>query len=129
MIRIYLLLCLFIVSCSSDALPKDVFPPGKMESVLYDVIRADEWVDFSILRDSTYRNFGKRSALYDSIFHIHSITKENFRKSLEYYQNRPDLLKGILDSLHRKTDPSRIDSVKIKKVVIDSLPPKVNNQQ
>ena len=122
--RILLLLCLFIVSCSGDAIPKDVFPPAKMESVLYDVIRADELVDFTILRDSTYRNFSKRSALYDSIFHIHAITKESFQKSLQFYQDRPDLLKKILESLHTKTDPSKIDSAKVKNPAIKALPVK-----
>lgn len=75
-----------------------------MEAVLYDVITADELADFSVMQDSTFRLLSKRTSIYDSIFQAHSITKEGFKKSLKFYQGRPDLLKTILDSLQRKSD-------------------------
>ena len=101
------LLCLSLVlfSCASKvAVPKDVISPDKMERVMYDVIRADELVDFSITIDSSYRNFSKRTALYDSIFSFHAVSKEYYQKSLQFYQSHPDLLKAILESLQKKTD-------------------------
>lgn len=110
-------LSLIIISCSSPT-PKNVFPPEKMEAVWYDIIRADELVDFSVIQDSTYRDFSKRSALYDSIFHIHQISKEGFQHSMSYYQGRPDLLKDILDALHKRTDPAnfKLDSSKMPRI-------------
>ena len=96
-------------------MPKEVFPPEKMEVVLYDIIRADELVDLSSLKDSTYRQLSKRTALYDSVFQLHSISKEDYDKSIQFYESRPDLLKVILDTLHSKTDPTK----NIK--VVDSL--------
>lgn len=114
--RILLLFLLVIFSCSKPV-PKGVFPPQKMEAVLYDVIRADELADFSTIMDSTYRNFSKRAALYDSIFHIHSISKEDYKKSMQFYQSRPDLLKEILDSLYTKTTPPKADTT-IKSPII-----------
>ena len=98
-------LCCVVFACTtSTAVPKGVMPPAKMEAVLYDVIRADELTDFSSIMDSTYRKFSKRTSLYDSIFHIHAITKEGFKTSLAFYQGRPDLLKTILDTLQKRTD-------------------------
>lgn len=99
-----LLLLIFFASCSGEDVPKDVMPPDKMEAVLYDVILADELADFSSMQDSTYRNLGKRTVLYDSIFRNHNITKQAFQKSFEFYQQRPDLLRTILDSLQTKPD-------------------------
>jgi hypothetical protein len=102
-----LLLCFSLVlfSCASDVVvPKDVMSPNKMETVMYDVIRVDELVDFSISIDSSYRNFSKRTALYDSIFSFHAVSKEDYHRSLQFYQSRPDLLKAILESLQKKTD-------------------------
>ena len=110
-----LLLSLLFASCAGDKVPKEIFPPAKMQAILFDVIRADELVDFVALQDSAYRDFTKRSALYDSIFHIHAISKEDFRKSLQYYQGRPDLLKGILDSLHAQTE-SKTDTMMKKPI-------------
>lgn len=103
--RLFVLLFpLFIFcSCSGDV-PKDVMPPQKMEAVLYDVIRADEWTDFARLQDSTFLPFSKRASLYDSLFRLHRIRKEEYRKSMAFYQSRPDLLKEILQSLRTKSD-------------------------
>lgn len=102
--RFLTLLLFLFLSCTGNGVPKDVLPPQRMESVLYDVIRADEWVDFAVLQDSTFRGFTKRAALYDSVFRIHSISKDDYRKSMAFYQSRPDLLKEILTSLRTKSD-------------------------
>jgi hypothetical protein len=113
--RFLILLTIFICSCSGDAPPKDVMLPEKMEEVLYDIIRTDEWVDFAVLQDSTFRKFSKRTALYDSVFRLHSINKEDYRKSIAFYQTRPDLLKEIFAGLRTKSDTA------IKPVKVDTL--------
>ena len=99
-----LLMLIIFISCSGNDVPKDVMPPEKMGTVLYDVILADELADFSSMQDSTYRLLEKRTVLYDSIFKTHNITKQAFQKSFHFYQQRPDLLKTILDSLQAKPD-------------------------
>jgi len=93
----------FLFSCSGNV-PNGVLPPKKMEAVLYDVIHADEWVDFASLQDSSFRKFSKRTALYDSVFRLHAISKETYRKSMAYYQSRPDVLKEMFASLKAKSD-------------------------
>ncbi|HVF82317.1 MAG TPA: DUF4296 domain-containing protein [Flavisolibacter sp.] len=103
--RILALLSFFVLSCAQGtSVPEEILPPPKMEAVLYDVISADELADFSVMRDSTYRVLSKRTSLYDSIFSFHSIDKESFKKSLQFYQGRPDLLKKIFDSLQKRSD-------------------------
>lgn len=101
--RFFYLLAIFLSACSGD-LPasKEVLSPDKLGVVLYDVVRADEMVDLLKMSDSTFRNFSKRTALYDSVLTLHGLTKTAFKKSLDYYESRPDLLKEILDDLQRK---------------------------
>ena len=114
-----LLFIFFLLSCSGEAVPKDVFPPKKMTAVLYDIILADEWVDFARMQDSTFFKFSKRTAIYDSVFRIHGIKKEQYQKSMNFYQGRPDLLKQILDSLKSKADtssPKPINRANIKEI-------------
>ena len=103
-----------MLSCSSDSIPKDVFPPKKMTAVLYDIVLADEWVDFTRMQDSSYLKFSKRASVYDSVFQLHGINKQQYQKSMAYYQSRPDLLKEILDSVKTKSDT--IPSKPIKKI-------------
>jgi hypothetical protein len=101
--RFLLFLPLLFCACSGGpSIPKDVIPPAKMEAILYDVVRADELVDFMQMTDSTFRPFSKRASFYDTIFQLHAVKKENVSKSLKYYQGRPDLLKIILDSLQNR---------------------------
>lgn len=108
--RQFFILPLLFCACSgSPSVPKDVLPPEKMQAVLYDVIRADEMVDFLRLSDSTYQHFSKRTAMYDTVFQLHKVKKEAFQKSMKYYQGRPDLLKQIFDNLQKSVpDTSRI---------------------
>ena len=98
--RYWIAICLFCVACSGDAVPKEVLPPEKMQAVMHDVIRVDEMVDFLRMSDSTYQPFSKRTALYDTVFGLHNITKKRFQNSLKYYQGRPDLLKEIMGNIH-----------------------------
>jgi hypothetical protein len=115
--RRYFLFLFLLCSCRSE-IPRDVLQPKQMEALLYDVIRADEWVDFASLQDSTFRKFSKRTALYDSVFRLHAITKETYRKSVAFYESRPDLLKAVLQSLHAKSDTA------LKKFAADTAKPK-----
>jgi len=100
--RVVAFLTLLLCACSDVSLPDHVLPSKKMEAVLYDVIRSDEMVDFLSLNDSTYRFPAHRKNLYDSIFQLHKVKKEDFQKSMKFYQGRPDLLKVILDDMQKK---------------------------
>ena len=103
---------ILLFSCNSDSVPEGVFPKEKMGNVLYDIVLADEWVDYSRLYDSTYMHFPKRAAIYDSVFQVHGITKEAYQKSMAYYQGRPDILKDILESLRTKADTTSERKIK-----------------
>ena len=108
MIRLLFLLLVTVgASCSSrEDIPNDVLPVKKMQQVLWDVMVADEVVEFYHMKDSSLNAFNKRMGLYDTVFSIHKISKQHFQKSLQFYQSRPDLLKIILDSLQRKAQPT-----------------------
>jgi len=101
--RNLLFIAIFLAACSgSTAIPKEILPPDKMGSVLYDVVQADEMVDYLKGKESTFQHFEKRTALYDTVLTIHGITKTAFKRSMDFYESRPDLLKEMLDNLQRK---------------------------
>jgi hypothetical protein len=111
--RYFLFLSLLMCACSGDtSLPKDVLPKEKMQQVLYDVIKADEMVDFRKYSDSTYNAFSKRTAFYDTIFQLHGVRKETFQKSLHFYQGRPDLLRDIIEAMNKKVSDTSNTSKK-----------------
>ncbi len=103
------IVCLF--SCHSSV-PKDVLPPQKMESVLWDVMQADEMADYYSGKDSSFRSLSKHVDYYQKIFAIHTISKDDFTKSLAYYEDHPNTLKAILDSLQSFGERLQKDSLK-----------------
>jgi hypothetical protein len=107
------------ISCRNyDALPPGIMNRDKMQLVLYDVIRADELVNYQAYGDSaTIKKNFRNVDLYEEIFRIHGINRATFQKSMKFYELRPDLLQPILDSLKNLSEKKMVkpDSIKFSK--------------
>jgi len=104
-----ILLFIYLLSCSEKRQVNDILPEDKMREVMWDLMRADQYVTAFLLKDSTHNKKAESIKLYEEIFQIHKITREQFKTSFDYYSSRPDLLRPILDSLaKRKMEPARI---------------------
>ncbi len=90
-----------------------------MRKIMWDLMRADAYVSDFIMKDSTKNQKAESAILYEKIFDIHSTTRETFKKSLVFYQNRPDLFKAISDSL-RIDERNALESQDIKKPELDT---------
>lgn len=123
-----------LISCKSSV-SKDVLPPKKMQAVLWDIMQADEMADYYAAKDSTFRGLVKHVDYYQKVFSIHKITKEDFTRSLTYYEDHPTSFKIVLDSLQNFAERlQRADSLKnsyhsigndtAKRKLIDTLRPK-----
>lgn len=98
--------CLGFFACTDrTSVPSDIIQPDSMRPILLDVIMADQFATQYILKDSLKKDSIHRNVkletlqLYETIFKLHGITKEKFRKSLDFYASRPDLSKNILDTM------------------------------
>lgn len=110
-------LLFFAVSCNST--PKNVLLPSQMQSVLWDVMQADEMADYYSGKDSSFKTMKKHIAYYQTIFSIHNTTKTIFVNSLNYYESHPEKFKKIVDSLQSYSE--RLQNVDtIKKTKIDT---------
>jgi hypothetical protein len=123
-----------LFSCKSSV-PKDVLPPKKMQAVLWDVMQADEMAEYYSGKDSTFRGLAKHVDYYQKVFSIHKINKEDFTRSLTYYEDHPASFKIVLDSLQNFAERlQKADSLKnsyhfigndtTKRKLIDTLHPK-----
>ena len=100
--RFFLFIILIIsnFACIRDnKVPKDVIPQNQMRKIMWDLMRADAYVSDFVMKDSTRDKKTESAKLYEKIFDIHATSQEVFKKSLAFYQNRPDLFKVISDSL------------------------------
>lgn len=99
------LVVFFLASCSGNKkIPGDIVSIEIMHLVLLDVIKADEYIIYRSTNDTSLHKEQETIKLYKQILDSYKVTEEDFRKSLNYYQKNPDLLKIILDSIQKKTD-------------------------
>jgi len=97
-----LLLFCFIMSCANrDSIPSGIIPKNEMQKILWDMIQADQFSKQFLVRDSLKKNNlnFETMKLYNEVFQIHHITKDEFQKSYQFYISRPDILKIVFDSL------------------------------
>lgn len=93
---------LLIAGCNNKGKDNDILPSARMQAVLSDLMRADQFIsDFRVPKDTAMDRDVESIKLYQQVFTIHNISRTRFEKSLAYYQSRPDLLKIIMDSISK----------------------------
>lgn len=97
-----LVLLVSFFSCSEKEQKKDILPENEMRDIMWDMMRADQYVGAFLPKDSTHNKKDQSIALYEEIFHIHRVTREQFKSSFDYYSSRPDLFRPIIDSLAKR---------------------------
>jgi hypothetical protein len=102
--RIYLLgwLLILLVACKNNKVPEGILPEAKMRVIMWDMLRADEWISYEQARDTSFNRQQRTKELYQQVFQVNGITAAQFKKSFHYYEGRPELLKPLLDSLQKK---------------------------
>lgn len=102
MTRLFLVLAMmgFAMACGKNDRPKDLIPQVKMEQVIWDMVQADEFITNFVLKDSAKVNVNaERYKLYEQVMSLHNITKDQFKRSYDYYASRPKENKVLFDSL------------------------------
>lgn len=123
------LTCLFLIfiacSCSSENnVPDGILPPAKMETILDDLMRADEYLTNHLLRDTSIKRDSMSKIFYQKVFQLHKVSKETFKSSMNYYEMHPDLLKPVLDSLEARRQTPINPPPFIEQDSVNTLSPK-----
>lgn len=85
---------------ASSSVPGNVLPPATMQPLLRDLLRADQFVSgFVLPRDSTLRQTPEKIKWYNRVLQSHAVTEEQFKRSFRYYQDHPDLMAVMMDSI------------------------------
>ena len=98
------LLAFILLACSGkNTIPKGILSQPQMESVLWDMISTDEFVaGFILPKDPSLDKKQESIKLYEEVYRIHKTNKEQFKRSLSFYQSHPSLLMNVLDSINAK---------------------------
>ncbi len=120
-ILLFFILTIFFSACvRNNKIPKGIIAQNEMRELMWDLMRADAYISEFVMKDSSRNQKAESAILYEQIFTIHSTTAEIFKRSLAFYQNRPDLLKAITDSLRSDEKKAQEYRPRDKKPQIDT---------
>lgn len=94
-----IMLLLTLVSCGNKFGQPDILPPNKMQTVLWQVLRAEAFTNGFIKKDSARNVLEENVKLQKRIFAENGVTREQFYNSYTYYKNHPGQFKVIMDSI------------------------------
>ncbi|MBK6384791.1 MAG: DUF4296 domain-containing protein [Chitinophagaceae bacterium] len=102
----FLLLFVVVIDAGCKSKNSEVLPPKKMQALLWDMMRADQFLaDYVLNKDTSINRITESLKHYQRIFAIHNVSKEEFQYSFSYYRNHPVLFKAIMDSIN---EPEKI---------------------
>src|SRR5436853_5229164 len=114
-----LIISLYFCSCTNkEKRNSDILPGKQMTDVMWDLVRADQFINDFVMKDSAKNRKEESIKLYEEIFRLHHITAEQFKKSQAYYESNPLLYRPIIDSLTKKQIAS---SPAIRPIAPDSI--------
>jgi Domain of unknown function (DUF4296) len=80
--------------------------------VMWDMIQADRFASQFLGKDSLQHVKTETFKLYEEVFQLHKITKDEFVHSYKFYLSRPDINKVLFDSLSSWSNRQRADMYK-----------------
>ncbi len=100
------LLLFFTGACNpSNQVPKGILPPEKMETVLWDLLRSGNLVNnFILSKDSSLDKNQEHIKWINRVLTFHQVGEAEFKKSFSYYQQHPELMSVIMDSISKRED-------------------------
>lgn len=114
--RLYILipLLLLITSCAKEKpenikIPKGIIPPDKMEKVLTDVHLVEGSLVYIRSKKGDYEEL--KNYYYSFIFEKHNISREQYEKSILFYQDHIDLFEEIYGKVFRNLEKKRSEPI------------------
>jgi Domain of unknown function (DUF4296) len=95
---------LFLSGCKKKKnVPSDILPTAKMESLLWDMMRADQFVSiYALAKDTSLKKEIELKKWYTRVFAFHKISEADFQRNFKYYKSHPALLQQVMDSRYKK---------------------------
>lgn len=97
--------------CSNkQRIPSGILSREKMQDVMWDMIQADQYSSY-LAKDSSHIDIKlERLRLYEQVFQLHGVSRDEFKKSYDYYMTHPELTQKLFDSLLSKGNRLRSEA-------------------
>ena len=109
------LIILIIAGCTDNIkIPQGIIDKPKMEKILWDMLQADRFVASYITTktgDSATKKL-QAAEMYEQVFRLNKIPRDDFLKSYKFYLGRPDITKVMFDSIAARAERQRSEIYK-----------------
>ena len=109
-----LLLTVLFASCGSSAVPSGIISSDRMETILWQLMQSDEYVNTVVAKDPSKKSSTERMKIYQQVFDLNKTSMREFKKSYQFYMEHPDITKIMFDSIIAKAGRQRIELYKPK---------------
>jgi Domain of unknown function (DUF4296) len=109
-----LLMTVLFASCGNSGVPPDIIPRDRMETIMWQLMQSDEYVNTLVAKDSSKKSSTERMKIYQQVFDLNKTSMSEFKKSYQFYMEHPDITKIIFDSITAKASRQRIELYKPK---------------
>lgn len=107
LLAVLLLITGLFISCQSNKVPSDIIPAEKMQTVMWQLMQSDEYVNTLVARDTTKKSSTERMRRYQQVFDLNKTSLAEFKKSYRFYMEHPDVTKVMFDSISTKATRER----------------------
>ncbi len=97
LIIVFIAISLF--ACKSKKVDPKLIPLNSMKIVLWDILKADEWYIQTSIRDTLHARVNENFLLYEEVYKVHHINKDQFYNTYKFYETHPDQFKVLIDSV------------------------------
>jgi len=99
-IMFFVLATALLAGCTnSGSVPAGIIPSQKMETILWQLMQSDEYVNIQLAKDSLKKASIEKMKIYQQVFDLNGTSLEEFKKSYQYYMAHPDIAKIMFDSI------------------------------
>jgi hypothetical protein len=93
------ILFVLLVACNNEAKNEQQIPFEKMQTVVWQLLKADELYARKSVTDSTWKASKKNVVFYQQIFDLNKVDRTQFYKQMENLKAHPVEFKTLMDSV------------------------------
>lgn len=97
--NILFILVVLLAACNFSNKGKPVVAFEKMQKVIWELMKTDDYYTRISLADTNLRGKHKNIELYEQVFQLNKISSKDFYTTIEYYEKHPILFKELMDSV------------------------------
>ena len=132
---VFVLAVSLLAACAnSDAIPGNVISKQKMETIIWQLIQSDEYINIRLAKDTAKKMSTEKMKIYQQVFDLNGVSLAEFKKSYQFYMEHPNISKEMFDSIsvranrqHMEIYTGKKDSLKPMPAPISPLPAGAGN--